>query len=64
LGEDALLVRQIEAQCREKAIKKVEVAKAATKLIEDKKIADKIAKEKVRQDLIDNGIDPDNPNEL
>jgi len=64
MGEDALLVRQIEAKCREKAVKKVEAAKAALKIIEDKKIAEQTAKEKVRQDLIDNGIDPDNPNEL
>jgi len=64
MGEDALLVRQIEAKCREKAVKKMEAAKAALKFIEDKKIAEQIAKEKMRQDLIDNGIDPDNPNEL
>ena len=64
MGEDALLVRQIEEKCRQEAIKKVESVKAAAKLIEDKKIAELIAKEKVRQDLIDNGFDPDNLNEL
>ena len=64
MGEDALLVRQIEEKCRQEAIKKQESVKAAVKLIEDKKIAELIAKEKARQDLIDNGLDPDNPNEL
>jgi len=46
MGEDALLVRQIEEKCRQEAIKKVETAKAAAKLIEDKKIAEQVAKEK------------------
>jgi hypothetical protein len=64
MGEDALLVKQIEEKCRQEALKKVESAKAAAKLIEDKKIAEQIAKEKARQDLIDNGFNPDNPNEL
>jgi len=64
MGEDALLVRQIEEKCRQEAIKKMEAAKAAAKLIEDKKIAEQIAKEKARQDLIDHGFNPDNPNEL
>jgi hypothetical protein len=64
MGEDALLVRQIEEKCRQEAIKKVESAKAAAKIIEDKRIAEVKAKEKMRQDLIDNGLDPDNPNEL
>jgi hypothetical protein len=64
MGEDALLVRQIEEKCRQEAIKKRESVKAAAKLIEDKKRAELIAKEKARQDLIDNGLDPNNPNEL
>jgi len=64
MGEDALLVRQIKEKCRQEAIRKVEAAKAAVKLIEDKRIAEELAKEKARQNLIDNGIDPDNPNEL
>lgn len=57
LGEDAHFVRQIEEDCRRKAVEKFN---AANKIIEDKRIA----KETERQKLIDNGIDPDNPNAL